>query len=100
MNFIGPIDIEERKRLRANFARDLGTATIQSVEWTCEAVSGADADAQSRLVDGHLVDGSIVTQDVAGMLEGVTYNLRCKVIDSVGLIHVAAGLLSATRLAV
>lgn len=100
MEPIGPIDVEERKRLRANFTRDLGTASIQSVAWSCEAVGGSDPDAALRLVGGYEIEGAVVSQDVAGMHAGVTYNLRCKVTDTAGGVHVAAALLSATRLAV
>lgn len=101
MQTVGPIDVSEIKLLTASFARELQAgATVASSAWSCEAVSGVDADAATRLM-GSPINGADKAQHlVGGMLRGVTYNLRCRVTDSVGLVHVAATLLTAERFAV
>ena len=95
---IGPIDIDERKPVVFPFARALGSATIGTCVVTCEAVSGVDAAASTRLIGEPVIAGSNVTQWVAGCLVGVTYKLRAKATDSAGGVHVCAYTLPAVRL--
>lgn len=95
---IGPIDIAEAKLLTADFSREIGAATVQQATWTCEALSGSDPDAATRLQGSPILASPLVQHVVGGMLDGVRYSIRCVATDSNGLKHTAVCALSAVRL--
>lgn len=75
-----PLDVDEADFVAFDFTDMLvdgesiaGTPTI-----TCEAVTGTDADASSRPSGAPIVDGAVVKQLMAGVVDGVDYLVRCK----------------------
>jgi hypothetical protein len=68
-----------------DFVDDLdATETINGAVFTLDAYSGTDAAASSHLIGPPTINGLKVTQVVSGLLDGVTYRLRCKATTSSG----------------
>lgn len=58
--------------------------TISSAVWTMTAYNGIDAGASGRLVGSPTIAGLVVSQRVVGLLDGVTYRIRCLATSSIG----------------
>jgi hypothetical protein len=74
-----PLDVDEADFVAFDFTDMLVDGeSIASVVITCEAVTGTDATASSRPSGTPVIDAAVVKQLMAGVVEGVTYLIRCK----------------------
>lgn len=88
MKELGPLDPDELKVLTFAFASELEGNTIATAEVSCAVLTGVDPDAAAMVVGSAVIDGTNVKQRVAGGLADVRYQLKAKVTDSLGLVHV------------
>lgn len=96
---LGPKDPQEIKVLSFPFARELNGATIASItSVTATTFKGTDASPSAVLLGGPVQSGTDVLQRMQAGLNGVTYKLRAKVLDSNGNVHVVADLVAVRTL--
>lgn len=80
-----PSDPGESEVYSFDFRKDLPDgASIASVVWTCEVVTGTDADADDRLVGAPSNAGTVSSHVVADLQPGVKYRLRAVVTTDQG----------------
>ncbi len=96
-----PLDVDEADFVAFDFSDMVVTGeSIGSTAVTCEAIAGEDAAAATRPSGSAQVDGLVVKQLMAGVLDGVTYLVRCKATLSPGpRVLVLAGTVAGTRIA-
>mgnify|MGYP000862311398 CR=1 FL=1 len=76
---VPPIDVDERVPLLFDYTdMAVGDTFSGTPVISCEAISGTDATAGSRLDGAPEVTGLQVVQWMTGCLAGVTYLVRCK----------------------
>lgn len=94
-----PLDVDERDFVRVTYEDVLDDAeTVASVyAVTCEAIEGTDASASSRLVGAATVASPVVSQLVAGLVDGVNYLIRITATTSAGRRLLVAGTVLGTR---
>lgn len=90
---IGPIDPEEVKVVTFDFTDELKGNTAELAEVTSTLTAeGTDPDADEMVQGPAVIVGSMVNQRVAGRVNGLTYELKAKVTDNFGLVHIIRAL--------
>lgn len=98
---IGPLDLEEIKVVRFEFAKELpAEGVLQSAAVAVTVIYGTDATPAGLCVGLPVVQGSDVLQRVtgAGRTANAIYHLRCRAVDDDGQAHVVAADLTVKRL--
>lgn len=90
---LGPIDPEEIKVVSFDFTEELKGNTAELAEVTSSLPAGEDPDADEMAQGPAVIVGTMVNQRVAGRLNGLTYELKAKVTDNYGLVHIIKCLL-------
>lgn len=90
---IGPIDPEEIKVVTFDFTDELkGNDAVLAVV-SSSVTDGVDPDAGQMVQGPAAIIGALVNQRVAGRVLGATYELKAKVTDNVGLVHIIRAIL-------
>jgi len=94
-----PLDVDEQDYVKVTYEDllDDGETVTTMYAVTCEAISGTDASASSRLSGSATVTSPEVLQLMAGVLDGVTYLVRFVANTSNSRRLVIAGTVLGTR---
>ena len=65
--------------------------TITGASVLASVFSGTDPTPQNIVVGAATVDGSIVTQEITGGIQGVLYLLNCQIVTSLANIKILQG---------
>jgi len=83
-----PSDVGESEVYSFDFVKDLATGeTIASSEWFCAVAEDSDADdaaAQDHVALDASNAGTVTSQRITGLVDGVKYVLQAKVVTSLG----------------
>lgn len=78
-------DPDEDEVYTFDFLKDLPEGdTVSTSIWSCDVVSGVDADAASHLIGSPSTGGSKTSHRISGLLPGVEYRLRALVTTAAG----------------
>lgn len=76
---------DEDEHLAFDFVNDfLPTETITSVVWTLAVYDGTDAGVAGHLNGAPTNAGLVSSQRVLGLVDGVTYRIRCLATSNLG----------------
>lgn len=81
------IEPGESDTVGIDFAKELGTATISSVAWSCtlyNPVFAVDSNPSAVLVGGGFPIGTQAWQKVVGQVDGATYRLEAVITTNDG----------------
>ena len=81
-----------------NFTSDLAIGeTISSATCTCKVYSGTDASPGVLISGGATASGAVVSQNIAGGVLGVLYELLCTITTSLGQTLLKSGYLAVVQ---
>lgn len=94
-----PLDVDEQDYVKVTYEDllDDGETITTMYAVTCQAISGTDASASTRLSGSATVASPEVQQLMAGVLDGVTYLVRFLANTSNGRRLLIAGKVDGTR---
>lgn len=80
-----PLDVTEIVILSFDFAKIVedGEVLLDPV-WQCVAIEGVDASANSRLIGGPSLAGTVTSQQFGTLVAGVKYRVQAAVDTSLG----------------